>query len=93
MHNFIHNIARRDAVIEKFNVAQKVEKYTRNKKLSFSLGIPDRNGQTSVSIDNHGVVRFYDAVDGAFGAGGLVHEETESPEMIEWLQDQAARAQ
>lgn len=91
MTDLIRNTEARDAVIAKIE-AGPIHDLSRATKgrLPISFAIKGQNGQIAVSIDQAGIVRFYDRSP-LSSAGALVHEEYESEPMMEWLQAQASR--
>lgn len=91
MTDLVRDIEARNAVIAKIE-ARPIHDMSRGTKgrLPISFAIKDDDGQVAVSIDQAGIVRFYDR-DPYSRAGGLVHEEYDSPPMMEWLQAQVAR--
>lgn len=91
MTDLIRNTEARDAVMAKIE-ALALHDMSRGTKgrLPISLGIKGENGHIAVSIDQKGVIRFYDRVC-ADGSGILVHEEHDNEVMMNWLQAQSAR--
>lgn len=91
MTHLIRNTEARDAVMAKIEgrPLHDMSKATKG-RLPISLGIKGENGQIAVSIDQKGIVRFYDRVC-ADGSGILVHEEHDNEVMMNWLQSQASR--